>query len=114
MAISINGTTITDPTILTEELLQVQSENQSIAGGLQRNRIGTKKQATLEFTYLTPGQYQTLIANFTTGSGIAYVNTLSDYSGGVFTFSGLPYITEAAYVLGASLLRPFKVRIREL
>lgn len=115
MGIQINSdSTIPQPSDLLEELLQIQSENQSIAGGLQRNRLGQKKQATLQYSYLSPTQYQALISKFTTGSGIFYYNDQSNYTGGIFTFSGLPYFSESSYVQGASLYRPFQVRIREL
>lgn len=114
MSISINGdSTVPQPTILTEELTQIQSENYSIAGAVQRNRIGQKKQATLEYDLLSPSQYQSLISKFTTGSGIYYSNDASNYSGGTLTFSGLPFFNEPAYVPGASLYRGFQVKIRE-
>jgi hypothetical protein len=113
MSVLINSTTIQQPTSLREEYVQIQSENQAIAGGLQRNRIGQKKQATLTYDMVAPTQYQQLIAAFTTGSGCVYYNDQASYSGGVFTFSGLPYFSESEYVPGASLYRPFTVRIRE-
>lgn len=97
-----------------EELVQIQSENVSISGGLQRSKIGQKKQATMQYAYLSPADYQNLINKFTTGSGLYYSNNASNYAGGVFAFSGLPYFSEASYVPGASLYRPFQVRIREL
>lgn len=114
MGVSISGNSgIPQPTILTEELVQIQAENFSISGAVQRNRIGQKKQATMQYDWLQPSDYQTLIAAFTTGSGIFYRNDQSNYSGGIFTFSGLPYFDESEYIPGASLYRQFKVRIRE-
>lgn len=114
MGISINGdSTVPQPTILLEELPQIQSENMSINGSLQRNRINQKKQATLSYQMLSPTDYQNLISKFTTGSGIGYYNDKSNYTGGILTFSGLPYFNEAEYVPGSSLYRDFKVRIRE-
>jgi hypothetical protein len=112
--ITINGDANTpQPSILKEELIQVQSENTAIDGSLQRNRIGQKYQATLTYDILSTGQYQSLIAYFTTGSGVSYSNNQSDYAGGVFAFSGLPYFTEKEYVPGSSLFRPLEVRIRQ-
>lgn len=112
--IQINGdASVPQPTILLEELVQIQSENTSIGGNLQRNKITQKKQATMTYQDLSTTQYQNLISKFTTGSGVSYYNDLSAYAGGLFTFSGLPFFTEAEYVPGASLYRPFVVRIRE-
>lgn len=112
--IQINSdATVPQPTTLLEELLQIQSENESIAGNQQRNRIGQKKQATLSYDMLSVSQYQNLISKFTTGSGVVYYNDLSNYAGGIFTFSGLPFFQESEYVPGASLYRGFQVRIRE-
>lgn len=115
MTIKINGDgTVPQPTTLLEELLQIQGENMSILGGVQRNRFGQKKQATLSYSYLSPSQYQALMSAFTSGSGISYFNDASNYAGGVMTFSGLPYFTESPYVQGTSLYREFQVKIREL
>lgn len=115
MSIFINGTvTQVQPTILIEELLQIQSENMSIGGAMQRNKIAQKKQSSMEFWQCSPVQYQSLVAAFTTGSGVVYNNDQSDYSGGTFGFNGLPFFVEGQYVRGASLLRDFKVRIREI
>lgn len=114
MTVSINGdSTYPQPTTLQEELVQIQSENKSIAGNLQRNRIGQKKQATLTHDMLAPADYQNAIAKFTTGSGVSYVNDQSNYTGGVFSFSGLPYFTEDVYVPGSSLYRKLVVKITE-
>jgi adenylosuccinate synthase len=112
--VQLNGNgAVPQPQTLLEEIIQIQSENVSISGGLQRNRITQKKQATLSYDMLAPSDYRTLLTIFTTGSGIGYYNDLSAYTNGIFTFSGLPYFTEAEYVPGASLYKPFQVRIRE-
>lgn len=114
MGVQINSdSTVPQPTTLKEELVQIQSENMSISGSVQRNRVGQKKQSTMTYEDLSPSQYQSLISKFTTGSGVVYYNDQSNYAGGIFTFSGLPYFEEAEYVPGASLYRPFTVRIRE-
>lgn len=115
MSIYINGTVAPfQPSALTEEILQIQADNQSINGSMQRNKIGQKKQATLLFQQCNPTQYQNLLVYFTTGSGVTYLNDQSNYAGGLFTFSGLPAFAESQYVTGASLLRDFQVRIREV
>lgn len=114
MSVRINGdSSIPQPSNLAERLVQIQSENESIGGSVQRNRIGQKKEAILSYEMLSPTEYQALIAKVTTGSGVGYVNDQSNYAGGVFSFSGLPYFQEDEYVPGASLNRPFVVRIRE-
>ena len=113
--ITINGDAATpQPILLLEELIQVQSDNISIMGGLQRSKINQKKQATLNFDALSVSDYQNLISKFTTGSGLSYLNTLSDYAGGQLSFNGLPFFNEAPYEPGASLYRPFVVRIKEI
>lgn len=115
MAISINGdSTVPQPSELLEELIQIQSENVSISGGLQRSKIGQKKQVTMRYEEVPPADYQSLISKYTTGSGLYYSNPSANYAGGVFAFSGLPYFSEFPYVPGASLYRPFDVRIREI
>lgn len=101
------------PSDLLEELVQIQSENTSLAGAMQRNRVGQKKQSTMVFSAVSPATYQTLIANFTTGSGVYYYNDQSNYAGNIFTISGLPFFQESSYVQGGSLNRDFQVRIRE-
>lgn len=115
MAIILSGdATVPQPVDLLEELIQIQSENTSISGSLQRSKINQKKQVTMQYDMLSPADYQNLISKFTTGSGLYYSNNQSNYSGGIFAFSGLPYFSESSYVPGASLYRPFQVKIREL
>lgn len=114
MSVSINGNSnIPQPQTLREEYIQIQSENTAIAGGLQRNRIGQKKQATMTYEMISSSDYQTLLSAFTTGSGVGYNNNLSNKPGGIFTFSGLPYFNEYDYVKGGSLYTGLQVRIRE-
>jgi hypothetical protein len=113
--IYINGNALNiQPTILLEELLQIQTDQVSINGSMTRNRIGMKKRSTMEFTIMSPSDYQTLIGYFSTGSGIYYSNDTSSYTGGVLSFSGLPNFEEGEYVPGSTLYRPLKVVIREI
>lgn len=113
--IEINGTPLPQqPSTVLEEYLQIQTEQTSINGGMQRNKIGQKKQATLTFKDISTSSYQTMVNLFSTGSGVFYRNPLSGYAGGVLTFSGLPFFEESPYEPGASLYRPFHVRIREI
>jgi hypothetical protein len=81
---------------------------------MTRNRLGQKKACDMTFAILQPSDYQTLISNFTTGSGVIYLNDQSDYSGGSFTFNGLPTFQESEYVQGGSLYRAFQVTLREI
>lgn len=116
MAISINGdSTVPQPQTLLELPVQIQSENTSIAGSVQRNRIGQKKQATLTYEDIAAADYRKLMTYFTTGSGVIYYNDQSaEAANGIYTFSGLPYFDGGEYVPGASLLKTtFTVRIRE-
>jgi hypothetical protein len=115
MSVYINGTILpVQPAALTEELLQIQTDQMSINGSMTRNRIGQKKQATMEFPILQPSDYQTMVNYFTTGSGVYYSNDQSNYTGNVLAMSGLPSFVEDQYVAGSSLYRPFKVVIREI
>lgn len=115
MSITINSTVVPQPTILNEMPVQIQSENESIAGNIQRNRIGQKKQATLTYQDLSAPDYRTLMGFFTTGSGVIYYNDQSsETANGIYTFSGIAYFDVGDYVPGSSLLKDsFKVRIRE-
>lgn len=115
MSIYINGSILgTQPSVLNEELLQLQTDQEAIDGTQRRNKYGQKKRATMQFSYMPPADYQALLSNFTTGSGVIYYNDASNYAGGICTFSGLPTFQEAEYVPGASLYRPFTVSIREI
>ena len=71
MTVVINNQTVVQPSMLTEKPLQIQTDTFSIAGGMQRNRIGQKKMALLEWDDISPAQYQTLYNIFTTGSGFS-------------------------------------------
>ena len=114
--ITLNSTTIVQPdnTGVKEELMQIYHDRMRVNGSLQRNFFGVKKQATLTWSRLAPADYQTLIGFFTTGSAIAYSNTLSAYSGGSMSFTGLPMHTEDVYLPGATLLRSLTVTLREI
>lgn len=112
--ITINGVTIVQPTVLNEEDLQIQTDTESIAGSQQRNKVGQKKQATLQWSYLSPADYQLLKSQFTTGSSIAYYNDQSNTAGGIYSFNGLPTFQEQPYVAGASLYRELQAKIREV
>jgi hypothetical protein len=113
--IYINNTPLnTQPSELTENLILIQTEQTSINGSMQRNKIGQKKNASMIFPIVQPGDYQTLVAAFTTGSGVYYYNDQSNYAGGIYSFNGLPFFSESEYVQGDSLYRAFQVNIREI
>ena len=115
MSVYINGTVLNNqPSILKENLIQIQTDQMSINGGMTRNRIGQKKQSDLTFAILQPSDYQVLVAAFTSGATVAYLNDQSDYSGSTFSFIGLPTFQESEYVQGGSLYRAFQVTIREI
>lgn len=115
MTVSINNSSLNNqPSVLKEYLIQIQTDQMSINGGMTRNRIGQKKAVEMTFPILSPADYQTVIAYFTTGSGVYYSNNASDYSGSTFAFSGLPLFNESEYVQGGSLYRQFQVSIREI
>lgn len=99
------------PSSLSEYYIQIQTDQQSINGSMARNRIGQKKVADMEFTIMSPSDYTTVFAYFTTGSGVTYLNDQSKF--GIFSFTALPTFSDDAYVQGASLYSPFKVSLRE-
>lgn len=99
---------------LKEERIQVQHDNAAIDLSMQRDRTGEKKQATLNWNNLNATDYQLLIGFFTAGTTVTYSNSASDYTGGTFSFTGLPTFTEYPYVPGISLLRPLTAVIREV
>lgn len=114
MSIYINNQALpVQPSVLKEELLQIQTDQFAIDGSMSRNRIGQKKQSYMLFPIVQPSDYQSLLSNFTTGSGVYYYNDQSDYTGNVLSMSGLPTFTESEYVQGGSLFRAFEVTIRE-
>lgn len=117
MSITLNSTAIVQPSAdggVKEELKQIMHDRMLTNGTLVRNFFGIKKQATLTWNYLAPADYQTLIAFFTSGSAVTYTNSTSSYSGGSFTFSGLPLHSEDIYLPGNSLLRKLTVVIQEV
>lgn len=115
MSVYINNSALPQqPTLLLEEYLQIQSEQMSLDGSMSRNKIGQKRQVTMEIPFMSPANYQGALSNFITGSGVYYSNDKSNYTGGVFAFSGLPFFEESEYVQGGTLFRALKVRIREI
>lgn len=113
MTVSINGSPLNiQPSNLKEELLQIQTDQETINGSMYRNRIGQKKQSTLSFPIVKPSDYQVIISQFTTGSGVFYNNDATSY-GANFAMSGLPSFSESEYIQGGSLYRQFDVVIRE-
>lgn len=114
MSVTINSDANTpQPSSLKEELVQIQTDTIAIDGSTQRNRIGQKYQATCSWDWLTPAQYQLLIGYFTSGATVTYNNTLSDYAGGTFSFTGFPSFTESQYINGGSLYRKLDAVIRQ-
>jgi hypothetical protein len=119
--IEINHSAISpQPTSLREYSIQIQTDQESIDGSIQRNKVrstnnpdGQKFAAELTWDLIQPSDYQTLNNQFVTGSGIYYHNPASKY--GTLSFSGMPFIEdESEYVRGESLLSSYKVRIREI
>ena len=114
MTVLLNNQSIVQPSMLTEKPLQIQTDTFSIAGKMQRNRIGQKKMALLEWDDISPEQYQALYNIFTTGSGFSYYNNQSKFAGGVLTFSGMADFDDSEYVPGSSLYSKIKATIREI
>lgn len=113
MSIYINNAILnTQPSDLAENDLQVQTDQFAIDGTMRRNKIGQKKQATMQFPSMSPFDYTSLKNKFITGSGVYYYNDQS--SNGIYAFSGMPNFQESSYLPGASLFRPFQVTIREI
>ena len=110
---TINAIDVQDPTDLNEKLIPIETISTSINGGVQRDRIGTKKYALVAWTALAPAEYQALLAFFEPGTAVAYLNNNSNR--GTFSFSGLPLITrEGDYIRGGTFLRDLEVEFREV
>jgi hypothetical protein len=116
MSIYINGSVLgTQPSILNEEDMPLQTDQEAIDGTTRRNKNGQKKRSTMHFPDMPPADYRNLKNQFVTGSGVIYYNDASNETPtGIFTFSGLPTYTENPYLPGASLYRDFDVVIREI
>lgn len=112
--ITINSITIKQPSSLAESDIQIQTDNESIDGSLQRNRLGQKKSVSMSWQYLTPAEFQTLVGYFSSGNEVIYNNTESNRSGGSYGFTGLPNYKEGEYLRGGSKLVTLDVTIREV
>lgn len=112
--VTINSNNSTpQPTTLKEEYVQIQTDQIAINGAMQRTYYGEKQQATLQWDWLSPTDYQTLLGFFRGGGTVTYSNTSSDVSSGVFSFTGLPIFTEAEYIQGGTLYRKISAVIRQ-
>jgi len=115
MAIVINGDgTIKQPTDVNENPDQIQTDQMSIAGNMQRNRLGKKNRVVLTWPYLKPAEYQALIALFETGAAVTYSNNNSNRAGGTLAFTGLPDYDQGNFYRGQTYLVPLTVTIREV
>lgn len=108
------------PSVVKEYKERNDQETIAMDQTMQRNTMtspsnptGRKFNAELTFNQLTLGQFATIDAFFTTGSGVLYTNPNSKY--GNLTYSGLPFIDDQAdYQPGESGLSDYKVRIRQI
>lgn len=112
--ITINAIAIKQPTDVNENPEQIQTDQMSINGSLQRNRLGKKNRAVLSWPHLQPAEYQALIALFESGAAVAYSNTSSNRPGGTLAFTGLATYEQGNYYRGQTLLVPLTVTIREV
>lgn len=118
--ITINGTSIKQPTQARDYRLNIQSDNYALDGSMQRNRIisaanpvGYKYAVDLYWENLGVTDFATLLGLFSSGSGVVYSNPSSKY--GTLTYSGLPMVDEPdPYLPGESLLTTFKATIRQV
>jgi len=110
---TLDATTVKDPTDLNEKLIPIETIQTSLNGSVQRDRIGTKKYALVAWTALNPSEYQALLAILEDGSAVDYNNPNSNR--GTFVFTGLPIITrEGDYIRGGTFLRDLEVEFREV
>lgn len=112
----INDTTILSPSVLREEIIQIQTEQYSVDGTVSRNKTGQKWQATAVWENISPADYRTIRDLFITGSGVYYYNDASaENSSGILAFSGMPFMSPLGdYVPGSSLNKTIQARIREI
>lgn len=112
--ITIDATTIDDPTNYQDGYDQYFTDNISLGLKRQRNRRGKKKFATLTWTLLTPAELNVLLGFFEDGDEVAFSNTQSSY--GTFAFDGIPDLPLAIseYEKGGTYLRDLTVTLREV
>lgn len=113
MAVTLNASTVPQPSGLSEGTVQIKTDKKAIDGSQQRNRLGQKKFAILKWDKLIPADYQTLLALVETGASVAYSNNTSNRSGGTFAFTGLTDYKEGDYIRGGTLVRGFEMTITE-
>lgn len=113
--ISINGNSnIKQPTDVNEEPEQIQTDQMSVDGSMQRNRLGKKRRVVLKWNHLKPAEFQQLMTYFESGAAITYSNDQSNVAGGVLAFTGLPTFDQGNYYRGTTLMVPLSVTIREV
>ncbi len=112
--IYINGVSVVrqpDYNGVNENPEQIQTDQYSIDGSMQRDNMGKKNRVTLKWSQLPLAVYQTLIAAFDAGV-VTYKNTSSNVAGGVLEFDGLATYEQQEFT-GPTLNVPFEVTIRE-
>lgn len=113
--ITINGSSIKQPSSLNELDTVIKSDKTAIDGSRQRDKFGEKKESTMEWEWLRPGDYRDLVALFKSGDAVDYKNDNSaKRSDGLFEFTGLPEFQEDEYFRGSSLIKGLRVTIREV
>ena len=118
--ILLNNVLVKQPTTARDYRINIQTENTSLDGSMQRNRvissnnpIGYKYAVDLQWNDLSVSDFQTILSIITLGSGITYSNPNSKY--GSLTYSGLPFVTEPnPYQAGDSLLSTLQLSIRQI
>jgi len=113
-AITLNSITIAQPSEVKEEFIRIEHDRVTANGTMRRYYFGTKWQVTLEWPFILPADYQTIINMMTTGQSVVYANPTSGEVGGSLTFTGLPKHVTDKYIRGASLLRDFTVILRQV
>lgn len=111
--ITINGTSIRQPSTLNEYDVPVQTTAEALDGSRKRDKRGQKVEIEMSWTWLRPTDYRQLRDLFISGNTVNYVNTESAIRAGDLSFTGLPEFEEDEYLPGSSLVKPLTVTIRE-
>jgi len=95
--ITLNLTAIPQPNTVRENPDQVQTDQVSISGSRQRDRMGKKNKVDLTWNFLTRTQAAALVEMFETGT-VVYYNSLSSDPTGELAFTGLATYEQDAYL----------------
>jgi len=111
--ITLNAVAIRQPTRVRENQDQIQTDQVSISGSRQRDRMGKKNRVDLSWEYLSTVEARTIMDMFEAGT-VDYVNTLSDATAGTLAFTGLATFEKSDYLSSGDTLVILNATILEV